>query len=196
MPLYNWIEIATGGGFRHLVRTGVCGDDELLKEHYSKLLEEYQRLVKDARTGQELKLKIIVTQLANKIDQVNIAIHALRTGGRDEGIIRVLRTPYPNGLGFGRLSYVNLEHDLKLTESYLQMDVVRFKQRQIEMEEFFKKAASKSEGGGGGKSDFYSEIASLSKWLGFNISPRETSLMEYVSYLNLLKLEIKNNANK
>lgn len=193
LPLFNWVKLVCSGDLKWIVSEGRCEDAKELQEQYTKLVAEYSTLIRDTRTTQELKLKIQVTQLANKIDQVNVAMHALRTGGRDLEIIRILRTPVPNGLGFGRLSYVNLEHDLKLTESYLKMDEVRYKQRSLEIETLLKKAEAN---GGNSESDFYSEISSLSKWLGFGIAPRETTVIQYVSFLNQLKLEIKNSERK
>lgn len=191
LPLYNWVKLACTGSLTWLIKTGICSDGGILQQRYELITGEYGTLIKDTKATQELKLKIQLTQLANKIDQVNVAVHALRTLGRDENIIAILRSPIPIGLGFGRLSYVNLEHDLKLTESYLQMDVVRFKQRSGEMATLVEKAASK--GSGSSEGEFYSEIASLSKWIDFGIAPRDTSVMQYISYLNMLKLEIKNN---
>lgn len=174
-----------------MVKSGACWDEAALTERYAELVTEYGTLVKDAKTTQELKLKIALTQLANKIDQVNIAVHTLRTFGWNEDVVRILRAPVPVGLGFTRLSYApeKLEADLKFTETFLQMDIVRFKQRSVDMETLLKKAG----GGVNSEAEFYGEITMLSKWLGFGIHPKETSLLQYVGYLNMLKAEIKNN---
>jgi hypothetical protein len=40
---------------------------------------------------------------------------------------------------------------------------------------------------------FYEQISVIEKWKGYAINPYTTSLLQYVVYLNQLKLEIKNN---
>lgn len=190
LPLWNWIKIAVTADLVYLVKEGSFNNDRL-QDHYEAIKEEYTTLVKDTRSTQELKTKISLTQLANRIDHVNTALHILRTSGFDVDVIALLRGPLPYGLGFARLDYKDLERDIKLTESYLQMDVVKFNQRKADLDKLTKSA----EGAVNNEGSFYEEISYLSKWLGFGINPRECTLIQYISYLNALKLEIKSQQN-
>jgi hypothetical protein len=191
LPLYNWIETAVSGNLKWLVKSGPIPDD--LETHYSELLAEYQSLVKDAKTSNDHSLKVTYALLANRIDHVNIALNALRMG-RDADIIRILQTPQPNGLGFSRLTYDDLDKDIKLTENFLRMDMVKLNQAKAQLEKIFKTAGDTD--GVNSKGMFYEQITSLSKWLQFGINPKETSVIQYVSYLNALTDEVKRNKNK
>lgn len=181
LPLYNWIEIATSNNLKWLIKSGPVPDD--LTEHYNELLAEYQSLVKDTKSAHEHNIKVTYAKLANRIDHITIAVNALRIE-RHEDLIRILRKQ----LGFDRLTYDDLEHDLKLTENYLKMDIVKFEQAKNQLDKIVKSAEHE---GVNSKGSFYEQITSLSKWIGFGINPKETSVMEYVSYLNMLDAEIK-----
>jgi hypothetical protein len=111
--------------------------------------------------------------------------------GRDADIIRILQTPQPDGLGFSRLTYDDLEKDIKLTENFLRMDMVKLNQAKAQLEKIFKTAGDTD--GVNSKGMFYEQITSLSKWLQFGINPKETSVIQYVSYLNALTDEIRRN---
>jgi hypothetical protein len=191
LPLYNWIETAVSGNLKWLVKSGPIPDD--LETHYSTLLSEYQSLVKDAKTSNDHSLKVTYALLANRIDHVNIALNALRIG-RDADIIRILQTPPPDGLGFSRLTYDDLEKDIKLTENFLRMDMVKLNQAKAQLEKIFKTAGDTE--GVNSKGMFYEQIVSLSKWLQFGINPKETSVIQYISYLNALTDEVKRNEKK
>lgn len=187
LPLYNWIECAVSQNLKWLVNSGPIPDD--LTEHYQALLTEYQLLVKDTKSDIEHKTKVTYARLANRIDHIQIAVNALRIE-RDEDIIRILQTPQPEGLGFERLTYEDLERDLKLTENYLKMDIIKFEQAKNQLDKIIK--ASEHDGVNS-KGMFYEQITSLSKWIGFGINAKQTSVIEYVSYLNMLQVEIKAN---
>lgn len=191
LPLYNWIELSVSGNMKWLVKDGPMPDD--ITEHYDTLLNEYQSLVKDTKSQHDHQVKIEYAKLANYIDHVTIAINALRLYGRDEAIITILQTGKPQGLGFERLTYQDLEKDLKLTENYLKMDIVKFEQAKNQLEKMVKVAGDT---GVNSKGAFYQELTSLSRWLQFGINPKVTSVMEYISYLNALQLEIQANRGK
>lgn len=187
LPLHNWINVAVTNDLKWLVKSGPIPDD--LTEHYQELLTEYQLLVKDTKSDIEHKTKVTYAKLANRIDHIQIAVNALRIE-RDEDIIRILQTPQPEGLGFERLTYQDLDKDLKLTENYLKMDIIKFEQAKNQLDKIIK--ASEHDGVNS-KGMFYEQITSLSKWIGFGINPKQTSVIEYVSYLNMLQVEIKAN---
>jgi hypothetical protein len=190
LPLYNWIELAVSQNMKWLVKSGPVPED--LSDHYQELLSEYQIIVKDTKSDIEHKTRVTYAKLANRIDHITIAIGALRIE-RDEDIIRILQTPQPDGLGFERLTYDDLERDLRLTENYLKMDIVKFEQAKNQLDKMVKAAESN---GGNSKGQFYEQITSLSKWLQFGINPKECSVMQYISYLNMLDAEIRANRNK
>jgi len=192
LPLYNWIELATSQNLKWLVKSGPMPDD--LSDHYQSLLTEYQILVKDTKSDIEHKTRVTYAKLANRIDHIQIAVNALRMHGRDTELIRILQTPQPDGLGFERLKYDDLEKDLKLTENYLKMDIVKFEQAKNQLDKMVK--AAETNGTVNSKAQFYEQITSLSKWLQFGINPKETSVMQYISYLNMLDAEIRANRNK
>lgn len=191
LPLYNWIEIATTSALKWLVKSGPLPEQGFLDDNYANLLAEYQSLVKDTKTAHEHTTKVTYSKLANRIDHVNISLNALRIHGADPNIIRILRTPQPNGLGFERLTYEDLERDITLTENFLKMDVVKFEQAKAQLEKIIDKAGDTD--GVNSKGAFYEQITSLSKWIGFGISPKTTSVIEYISYLNMLQVEVKMN---
>lgn len=190
LPLYNWIEVAVSNNLKWLVKSGPIPDD--LTDHYQSLLTEYQLLVKDTKTDVEHKIKVTYARLANRIDHIQIAVNALRIE-RDEDIIRILQTPQPDGLGFERLTYEDLEKDLKLTENYLKMDIVKFEQAKNQLDKIIKVSG---DSGVNSKQMMYEQIGSLSKWLTFNINPKDTSVMQYITFLNMLDIEIRANRNK
>ncbi len=191
LPLYNWIELATGKDLKWLIKSGEPTEDELT-EIYDQLLAEYQSLVKDTKSAIEHNLKVTYAKLANRIDHITIAVNALRIE-RDEDIIRILQTPQPKGLGFERLKYDDLARDLTLTENYLKMDIVKFEQAKNQLEKMVKTASVE---GVNSKGQFYESVVSLSKWVGYGINPKLTSVLEYVSLLNMLDVEIRANRGK
>lgn len=184
LPLYHWIKIACTGDHKWLVKSGEI--PHTLSEHYEQIYAEYQTLIKDTRTTQELKLKIQIAQLANRIDCIKIAVNQLAIE-RDEEIINILR----NKLGFSRLSYTDLPRDLKLTQTYLQSDVIKLQQKQAQYDKLTKLTE-----GGNSEADFYSQISVLEKWKGSAIDLHTTSVLKWVSDLNLLKEEIRNSEKK
>lgn len=185
LPLYNWIKLAITNDYKWLIKSGHTIND--LSEHYHLMHEEYTSLVKDVRSTQELKLKISITTIANRIDHITVCINQLRIK-RDERLIEILQ----NDLGFHKLTYEDLYKDLDLTETLMRSDIVKFQQKKQQYEKMLEDMAD----GNNGEADFYSQIQIIAKWLGFGIDVYKTSLMQYVSYLNALKLEIKNSQNK
>lgn len=185
IPLYNWIKLAVTANHKWLIKSGKTEDD--LSEAYEAIFTEYTSLVKDVRSTQELRLKIAITSLANRIDQVKLCVSHLRFE-RDEKLIEILR----NDLGFYRLAYDDLDKDLNLTETLMRTDTIKFEQKKQQYE----KMVGDVSDSGNGEVDFYEQVQVLSKWLGFSINPKNTSLMQYIVYLNALKLEIKNSQIK
>jgi ribosomal protein S6 len=186
IPLYNWIEIATTNNLKWLVKSGPVPED--LTEQYGELLQEYQALIKDTKSAHEHNIKVTYARLANRIDHIQIAVNALRLHGHDANLIRILQTPPPDGLGFEGLTYEDLERDLKLTENYMKVDVIKLEQAKGQLEKIMKAADFD---GVNSKGVFYEQITSLSRWLQFGINPKEVSVMQYVMYLNALQIEIK-----
>lgn len=184
LPLYRWIKLAVTGDYKWLIKTGKTKDD--LADHYHKVYTEYTSLVKDVRSTQELKLKIAVSTTAKRIDHIQICVNLLRVK-RDEKLIHLLQ----NELGFSRLTYIDLDKDLTLTETLMRSEIVKYEQKRIQLEKMFTDMAD----GDNGELEFYEQIRILAKWLTFNIDPHTTSVIQYISYLNALKLEIKNNQN-
>lgn len=191
LPVYNWIKLAVTGDLQWLMKEG--GDEGIqsnetgrLQSLYEAILAEYGTLIKDTKTSQELRLKIDITTIAHRIDHVRVCVNLLRIE-RDEKLIDILRTK----LGFARLNYEDLKRDLDLTETYLKADIVKFEQRKGQYEKL-----TEGEIGSGTEADFYEQVAILSKWLTFGIDVYKTSVLQYVSYLNQLKNEIKNQNNK
>lgn len=189
LPLYNWVKIAVTGDFKWLVKTGETPPN--IAEHYHVIYAEYQSLIKDTRSSKEMTLKIDMAKLANRIDHIQVCIQQLKIG-RDEDIIRILRTPAPDGLGFGRLNYNILERDIKLTETYLQSDIVRYKQRKAQYDALLGEVTK----GQAGEADFYQQISTLEKWKGSAIDVRTYTLIHWVADLNNLKAEIKANEKR
>lgn len=182
IPLYNWIKIAITGNHKWLVKSGPVSND--LSEHYEFIYAEYQTLVKDTKSSHELTLKINLAQTANRIDIIKVCIHQLRLE-KDERLISILHS-----LGFNRLTYTDLEKDLKLTETYLQSDIIKFQQKKIQYEKM-----SVEDGGGitgAVEADFYNQISIIEKWKGSAIDVYNYSVIKWVSDLNQLKAEIRN----
>lgn len=178
LPLYRWIKLACTGDHKWLIKSGPVID---VSDQYAAIYAEYQTLVKDTRSSQELTLKIGIVQLANRIDVIKICIHQLRIE-RDERIIEILHK-----LGFTRLKYIDLEKDLKLTETYCQSDVVKLTQKQNQ----YTKMVGEIDGNGTAESDFYNQISIIEKWKGSAIDVHSYSVMHWVSDLNNLKAEIR-----
>lgn len=185
LPLYNWIKLAVTSDYKWLVKSGKTNAD--LSNIYDTILAEYTALIKDVRSSQELQLKIAITTIASRIDHVTICVNQLRIK-RDERLISILQ----NELGFYRLTYEDLAKDLELTETLMRSDIVKFEQKKIQYEKMFEGSAENANG----EIDFYDQIRVIGKWIGYSIDPHNTSLMQYVTYLNALKMEIKNDQAK
>lgn len=194
LPLHNWIEIATSGNLKPLIISGESTDTEL-QERYAELLGEYQSLIKNEKVINEHSLKVKCYYLANRLNQIEVCLNILRIE-RDEGIINLLRLPKPDGLGFGRVSYENLPAGIKMTESLMGADKIALKKAQNDIQKLTEAQTDDRKQGVNSKAEFYNEIGVLAKWLQFSINPKECSVMQYVSYLNLLEAEVAANRDK
>lgn len=164
ISLYEWIEFCV---------TGV-GDFDA-----ESVIDEYAEVSKDARLNQQLKLKVRIATLNNRLIMVEMCVQHIAIVDHPE-VVDFLR----NKLGFHDIKFDNLEKDLQRVINKAKSDLVKLKVAEGELDKL-----NKSDTKAAKREDYYSEIAILEKWAGFSINPKEYSLMQYLVLRNLYKAD-------
>ncbi len=174
LPLYNWIELCVTGDLKWLVKSGEPTD---LSEAYLALADEYSEVAKDPQALHTLTLKKQIAILNNKLVCIQLAVDHLQTV-RNEEVIAILR----KDLGFASLNYADLEKDLPRTINLAKSMYAKLQILEKQLGEQVKKS-----GGEVTREGYYSELAIIGKWAGFQIQPKKYSVMEYIVLKNAFK---------
>jgi hypothetical protein len=174
LPLFNWIELCVTGDLKWLAKSG---EPDNLSETYLAIADEYSEVSKDQNATHMLSLKKQIAILNNKLVCTHLAVEHLRTI-RNEEVISILR----NNLGFASLKYDNLDKDLDRTVSLSKSMLAKLQVLEKQLQE-----QANKKGGEITREAYYSEVAIISKWLGFQIQPKNYSLLEYIVAKNAFK---------
>lgn len=164
ITLFEWIEFCVIGK----------GDFD-----HEAVVDEYAEVSKDTRLNQQLKLKIKIATLNNRLIMVQMCVDHLAITDNPQ-VVDFLR----NKLGFHNIKYDNLEADLQKTIKLVKSDLVKLQIAESELQKL-----NANSGKAATREDYYNELGILEKWAGFSINPKEYSLMQYLVLRNLYKAE-------
>lgn len=173
LPLYNFIKIVCGGSLDNLLIRGKVKD---LEGIWEKIHEEYTTLTKDTSVAAAFRLIREIYYTNNKIVLLDKVVDYLRMRYVSE-LCQQLRE-----MGF-RHDYTpkTIENDLKLVVTQRKSWILKLKQAADAHESL--KQTDKSE-----EADFYDTLAILEKFRGGgSIDPKTTTVMQFISLLNLYK---------
>lgn len=179
LPLHNFIEIAVTNDLKGLV---IEGNPDNLDEVWENIFNEYSEAVQDGSVSNALRLAIQISFLTNRLSQIQQAVSYLNIR-RCDAIIECLKNDY----GF-RLQYIDLRKDLERTIVLCKSDEVKLAKAIKEYESLTEKTEQSVS-----RSDFTSNLVSLSKYLGFMPNKMSITVGEYVEMLKDFK---RNNTPK
>lgn len=170
--LFDWIEWAVNGKSNWDVET-----QEALRDEFSTLIsDDSQKYIFDLRKF------IVMTDM--ELQQVNHIASYLRIYP-DPELIKVLNgAPY-----FVNLTFENAEADINRMLAIYKQKEIKLKVKEAEYVKYIESQPKE----GSTMQDWYGQVSVLSKWLGFQIPVKETSVLLYTVYLNSFKKENKAN---
>lgn len=161
LPLYNFIQIS------------LSNEPEkwsIKPETWEKILTQYSELSGDKNMSHVFNLVRQITYLTNRLNIIKLLVTQLGVR-RIEGLVDLLK----NDLGF-KLKFDDLQADLQRVISLSKSDVIKLKLAQKQHDEIKSKSGDEVT-----ESDWIDEIAVLSKFQGYAIKQKETSVGEYLS---------------
>lgn len=161
LPLYNFIQISLYNEHeKWLVKP----------ETWEKILTQYSELSGDKNMSHMFNLVRQITYLTNRLNVIELLVKQLNVR-RIQGLVDLLK----NDLGF-KLTFDDLQADLKRVVSLSKADVIKLKLAQKQYDDLKSKS-----GGEVTESDWIDEISVLSKFQGYAIKQKETTVGEYLS---------------
>lgn len=186
LPLFNWVKLVVTGDVEWLF------SEPLKKWHkptdltliWEKIFTEYTELTNDVKANHVLSMIKGITVINNKLQIIQSAINLLAKARPMENyqpIIKMLKE-----FGF-RYSFTEetIFEDLKRTASSAKRMVITRDQLQKDYETFGNSDQKATE------KDYYLMIAELSKFLGFPIDAKKTTVLSYISYVEQYHNSIK-----
>lgn len=187
LPLYNFIQIAVNGQLKYMIVDQLDSySEQILKDAWEKILDEYTRASGNVTTKYALKMSIEMASIETKIDLVSQILAFIEMNGPDERLFEILRE---NGFRYKFEGDYHKDIDRVLTN---------VKRLILRHEELGKEMAKSAESAPVEMTEktWFSQITSVSKFLGFPIDPRTTSVMQYLSYTDLYTTSNKPKATK
>lgn len=181
LPLFNFIKIVVTGDYRWLWKNKDKTDGTDLKDVWTNITEEYNECSGNLSYKSQLALSKQLTFINNKLVIIQAVVDFLMVE-YNKDLCDLLRS-----MGFVyKYDPADLYKDLKLTISSAKRLVVSLREAEIELNAMEEKQEKPSE------SNYLILIAQLSKFLGFKIPSKKTSVKEFVSYLSLAEKGVKN----
>lgn len=177
IPLHNWIQITLTNDLNWMIKSG---NPDNLQEAYNLLCDEYSTLTKDIQSNYILDISIQLKTLDTRLILVTQVVDFIREHGPRPGLIELLKIDFEF-----RLSFEDLESDLGMVINLVKSDYMRLKQTEAEYSAFVEKSNENV----WTYQDYLEQLSVLSKWQGYALRPKETSLAEYVATLNRFKAE-------
>jgi len=186
LPLYNWIKLVVTNDVEWLYSEPKkpWHKSKDITPIWERIFEEYSDLSADKTADHVLSMVKGITVINNKLQVIQSAINLL-------AIARPLSDYQPtikmlNDYGFRfKYSEETLFNDLKLTASSAKTMVIQRQQLEKDYENHQSKQSKSTE------KDYYNLIAQLSKFLGFPIDAKKTTVYSYISYVEQYKNSIQ-----
>jgi hypothetical protein len=166
LPLYNFIQICVTDDLKWLV---ISGEPDNLKEVWASILAEFSDMSDSPQLDNVFKLKKKITFLTNKIDIVNILLNRLSLGGNKD-IVKLLISW---GYSFGSS---DIEKDIERARKQLNNDTAKLRMAIADYAE-----ATKGSNETSTLQDWEDELFQLSKFSGFAINKKQTTVSEYAA---------------
>lgn len=185
LPLYNFIKIVVFNETKWLYSEKKTSINRNLKEtHLQAIWEtiysEYTNISNNPQSGQIMALISEITNLNISIEFIGVLCDHLELY-RSEELIAILRTygfMYP-------FSENSMESDIKLTRSSAKRMMIKKMDAEKEYIKLNKTEKEVTE------VEFNGIIAQLSKFMSFRIDPKIATVMDFVNYMECLRLETK-----
>lgn len=191
LPLYNWIKLVVTNNAEWLYsepkKPWHKSND--ISSIWEKIFEEYSELSADKSADHVLSMVKGITVINNKLAVIQAAINLLayaRPLSDYQPTIQLLKD-----YGF-RFSYSEetIIKDLQLTASSAKTMVIQRQQLEKDYENYESKQSKSTE------KDYYNLIAQLSKFLGFPIDAKKTTVYSYISYVEQYKNSIQKDGKR
>jgi len=181
LPLFNFIKIVVRGEMEYLYSEPAHRNksEVELSEVWETIFDEYNELSGNKSSDHILNLIKQVTVINGKLFVITSAVSILENS-YSEAMIGVLRRH-----GF-RYSYTpeSMQRDLKLTLSSAKKLVIQRQEAERELGEL-----NKSSDGEVKEEDFYKLLRQLSKFNGFHIDAKTTTVLEFLKDIELFNSE-------
>lgn len=172
LPLYNFIEVVVVGDFKSLVVWGWVRDPG---KAWEDIHEEYTTLTKDTKFSSSFRLLKEVHVLRNKLNAIKFMVRHL-ANRYVPGLFKEL-----NLMGFSHpFTEESYQKDLKKVMIQRKSMILRLKQAQTELQ-------SMAETETASKQDYYDMLSILGKYKGADINPKNYTVMQFISDMNLYK---------
>lgn len=167
LPLYNFIKIAVHNDLSWL-NADAPEQGTQLKQVWEAILEEYNSLSGNTKSAHVLSLVKEITILNNKLYVIQSCVDFLQHT-RSEELIQILKDMH------FRFTYSpeTMQKDLKLTVSSAKTLLMQRREAQKEYEVLQGKEEPLTE------KDFYALLTQLSKYNGYKIDAKQTSVLEF-----------------
>lgn len=180
--LYAFIEAYCNDDLTFLVISGQPDDLEL-QNAWTEIISEYSSLIKNEKSGYLFDLAKQISLLEKNIQQVDKTTHFLHYR-YDSEIAEQLR-----GMGYSICAEYGTE------EYFAELDLINSLATTMvfdlgELEEEYKRLNNTATGAKQSEEDLHITIAGLSKYQGYRINPKETTVLEFTSIFNLYLKEL------
>lgn len=187
LPLFNFIKLSVIGDMEYLykekARPWMKPAD--LTEIWDKIADEYKVLIKDKKSSHVLTLLKDITFMNNQLMLIQLSVNFLHKY-YEPGICDLLRRL---GFQYAFKDDESLYKDLKLVVSSAKRILVDKIAAEKELESI------PSDGKAATENDYIALIGQMSKYMNFKIDPKNTTIAEFVSYIQMNNLEFKPKAD-
>lgn len=171
--LWNFVKCITTKNLNYLIISGQPSQENLSKA-WIDIGDEYADLSQDNLHDFLLNLMSQISYLDEKL-RIVYNIVAYLENKRSEGLIEVLQ----NDLEFPyEYSEESIQQDLKMTVNDIKMDQINLELSHVELKAFRDKNTEPTE------IDYNKLISRVSKYQGYAIKQKETTLLEFTVMLN------------
>lgn len=180
LPLYNFIKILTNKDYRNLIRFGYPSKTELSRA-WELIFSEYNNISENKQSTYLLTLLREYYSIPNKLAIIQTIVDNLALR-HDPDLVSCLRA-----LGF-RHKYEpgdGLLNDLKITVTQAKGLMLKYRALYDDLERLQQKSKDAE------PNDYDLILAQLSKWQGFRIDTKKTTVSEFVAIVKLFKEDNK-----
>jgi len=173
LPLYNFIKIVVYDRLESLYseKKYMFLKEADLEAVWQSIYEEYNSLSGNSKHNHIFSLVREIAVLSHRLQVIQSAIDFLSTDF-DEKVCQLLRK-----MGF-KFNYKpdTMARDLKLTVSTAKQLLIKKQDAEKELNDLNKDSQKITE------KEYNAQITRISKYMGFKINPKETSVLDFVNY--------------